>query len=187
MKKNILFLTLLVAVFCFSSCDKVEDATSVTVDVPDFTVNFNAPITDVAPFAKANPVYYFSGEDTIRMTDSYFEKARSYKNRISKIDADKITVKITRLDGNTQGTITNLKFTAHGITPEVFEIPSYTLGQVYDNAEFKTFVLKAMNYILNNTDGLILKVGGITDVTSGVFKCELLVSGMTVKAKTVKF
>lgn len=94
MKKTIKFLTILILVFNFTSCDQLEDATSVdinTVQKASITAHVNAG-NDVP----------FNQNVTINIDNS---DTHSYLNLIKKVSINSLTYRIINFTGDANGSI----------------------------------------------------------------------------------
>lgn len=132
--KRILFTTFLTCVCLgfFASCDALEDAASVKVNVDPFTVTMSATQLSQVAEAKMGPATRaaspYVASYTLNKTDPRFAEAAEYASNIVKVGVSNCSVKITC--GSLTNAATGIKFSATGIS-SAFTIPSYSLGQTY--------------------------------------------------------
>ena len=180
------------AILVLSACNALEDAATVKVDVPDFTIEIPTNVTlptNASGITRADSEQIqFSGSYTLSINDSQFNDLRKYKNLITDIKIEDVTIAIQQ-DG-LSGTAQNIILKATNVAPD-FNIPTYTFGQTYRNNPALPNFIKSTIFELKN-DSVTITFSGETSVdfdaignVAPVITIE--VKGIQVWAKTIEF
>ena len=149
-------MVLAIGLFAFGACSQIEKASTVTVSVPDFTVNI--PITP-SSLRAAGDFKDVSGSATISMNDANFTELAKYKNMITSVKIGTTTVTMNAATGTT---VKNITVSASGISPD-FIISSYTFGTEYSTPEFVSYTNKVFNQFIK-AESMNISVSGQTDI-----------------------
>jgi hypothetical protein len=190
--KKINVLMIAMAILVLSACNALEDAATVKVDVPDFTIEIPTNVTlptNASGITRADSEQIqFSGSYTLSITESQFNDLRKYKNLITDIKIEDVTITIQQ-DG-LSGTAQNIMLKATNVVPD-FNIPTYTFGQTYRNNPALPNFIKSTIFELKN-DSVTITFSGKTSVdfdaigdVAPVITIE--VKGIQVWAKTIEF
>jgi len=184
MKKfNVLMIAL--AAFALGACSLIEDAATVKVDISDFTIDIPANVEGISRaggLTRADGLNPFSGSYTLSISESQFGDLNKYKNVITDVKIDAVTVTITQ-SGLTDGIAQNVKLEATGVND--FIIASYTFGQAYTNPGLITFVKNTILQLKN--DSVTIHISGVTNANSGPLTVTISVEGVQLWAKTITF
>ena len=178
MKKiNVLMIAFIA--LALSAC---KDAATVKITVPDFTIDIPAtvgPTRSGEGITRAGAP--FSGSYVLSINDPQFSNLKNYKNLMSGVNIQDVTIKISRT--GTNGTATNVTLSATGVSPN-FTLPSYTLGQeIQGNATLINFVKGVILQLKN--DNVTISITGETDVAAGPLTVTIAVKGVQVLVETI--
>jgi len=178
-RKNYICLFLALGLIFFGSCKQIEKASTITVSVPDFTVNI--PVT-VSALRAAGDFKNFSGSATIDISDPKFADLAKYKDMITSVKVGLATMTMTASTGTT---VQSATVSATGITPD-FTIGSYTIGTEYSSPELVSYSNKVFNQFIK-AGNINVSVSGQTDIdeTTGQMTVSLHFGNIQVKAQLI--
>jgi len=149
-------VVLAIGLFAFGACSQIEKASTVSVSVPDFTVDI--PVT-ISELRAAGDFKDFSGSSTISIDDPKFSDLAKYKNMITSVKVGTATVTMTASTGTT---VQNIAFSATGVSPD-FTIGSYTIGTEYSTPEFVSYTNNVFNQFIK-AGNINVSISGQTDI-----------------------
>ena len=185
-KKNYFCLMVLtLGLFTFGACSQIEKASTISVSVPDFTVDIPTTISSLnaaSALRAAGDLKDFSGSATIDMSDPKFADLEKYKSMITSVNVGTVTVTMTASTGTT---VQNVAVSATDITPD-FNISSYSIGTEYSSSEFVTYSNKVFNQFVK-AGNINVSISGQTDIdeTAGQMIVSIHFGNIQVKAQLI--
>lgn len=199
MQKNYFYLIagLLVTLLCFNACgdddnDKGNgDGLTTSVDLKPVVLDI--PFSIIQTKADGDAEFYtFSGSyENLNLDDENFKEIKQYVNVIKNIKVKNISLKITKQEGTTGGTIVK-SFTSKvsgGATAEYSVSEPIDLGESYSDSKLTEYALTIVN-ALKEEKTLSINAAGETDINpkevgnEGTVKIETIFT-VTVPVKDV--
>jgi len=182
--KSLFFLTVATSLLICSSCDKIEEATTIKVPVPDFTIDIPAIVTptnlQASGLRSTLELNHFSGTATLDMTDSNFADLKKNLDFLTSISIGIVNVQVSSSTGTVVENLT--------LSSEVgsFTIAKYTFGgDYYSSAELAAYATDLFNKFIEKGQ-VTVSVSGDTDVEGGELTVGLFFGNIEIKAKVLK-
>jgi len=177
------FVVLAMSLSIFSSCKQIDKATTISVSVPDFTVDIPATLSSVnssSALRAAGDFRDFSGSATIDLSDPNFAELAKYKDMITSVNVGTAVVTMTASTGTAAK---NVVTSASGVTPD-YTISSYTFGDQFSMPDFVTYTNKVFNQLIK-AGSLNVSISGQTDIddTTGQVIVSIHFGNIEVKAQ----
>jgi len=185
MKTNYFCFVLALGMFVLGACKQIDKASTISVSVPDFTVDIPVTVSSVnaSSALRADGDFRdFSGSAIIDVNDPNFAELAKYRDMITSVSVGTASVTMNSSSGSTAKNIT---LSATGVTPD-FTISSYTLGTDYSLPELVTYADKVFNQVVK-AGSLTVSASGQTDIDAAADQVTLSIhfGGIQVKAQLV--